>query len=449
MNIQKYEMGMTKEDYENQQHVAETVQGLATLSKSVKESVITIDRDDLRILVDSYYQTQKFRIGLQNQKRSIDQKKDQDNSKFLSRDWILNNMVNQEAQIKKMIDTYTSNNEVCRWAKSTIGIGPMFAAALYAYLDIEGKTKVTQFWSYCGLNDNNTPWLGVEAGKKLVAEVLEEMKEKYQNIISDTGIFDGCKDTEIKKATKLIANHWKSCEGNENEFEQTIDILINREEFPTSIGYSIGELDLEDPDVMGMLKFITDNDMITNEVICMVAEATNRNVESVEKGSIDATKTESDGYIVRTKKSMESFLAKPPYNIELKKICYLIGESFCKVSNKEKSLYGRLYRQRKLYEEQKNLNHGYQDQAFDIISKKKFDKTTTAYKCYEQGMLPPGHINMRAKRYAAKMFISHFFECYYEWYYREPAPAPYVIKWMGHEEYIPPENPYSDFIGIV
>lgn len=131
---------------------------------------------------------------------------------------------------------------------------------------------------------------------------------------------------------------------------------------------------------------------------------------------------------------------KRPFNARLKTLCWKIGESFVKVSNNEKDVYGKLYKIRKDYENEKNEKHEYSDQAAAKLEKFKIGKTTEAYKWYSQGMLPPAHINSRAKRYAVKIFLSHLFSVWYEIAHGEKAPKPYAIAILNHAHEIPVPN---------
>lgn len=56
-------------------------------------------------------------------------------------------------------------------------------------------------------------------------------------------------------------------------------------------------------------------------------------------------------------------------------------------------------------------------------------------------MLTPPHIDNRAKRWLAKLLISHMFEIA-KWYRDGQRTVPYSIKYLGHEwgSYIPPKN---------
>lgn len=129
---------------------------------------------------------------------------------------------------------------------------------------------------------------------------------------------------------------------------------------------------------------------------------------------------------------------KLTYNPQLKKLCFLIGESFVKVSGKETALYGRLYKEKKAYYQQKNENGDYQERCADILSRYNYGKETEAYKHYSKGRLPPGHIHAMARRWAVCIFLSHLQETYYRFEFNKEPPAPYAMAHLGHADYIPP-----------
>ncbi len=131
---------------------------------------------------------------------------------------------------------------------------------------------------------------------------------------------------------------------------------------------------------------------------------------------------------------------KRPWNARLKVLCWKIGESFVKVSNKPDDFYGKIYRDRKDQEIKANEAGAFKEQAEAILAKKKIGKDTDAYAAYSQGKLPPAHIHARAKRYAVKLFLSHLFEKWYVHHYGKPAPEPYCFAHLGHVHKIePPE----------
>lgn len=133
---------------------------------------------------------------------------------------------------------------------------------------------------------------------------------------------------------------------------------------------------------------------------------------------------------------------KRPWNARLKTLCWKIGESFVKVQNREADYYGKFYIERKFKEGTTNSHKGFQDQAEAKLAKFKIGKTTEAYKWYSQGMLPPAHIHARAKRYAVKLFLAHWFEVAWRSKHGtspEP-PRPFAIEHLGHTKIIPVPN---------
>jgi hypothetical protein len=93
----------------------------------------------------------------------------------------------------------------------------------------------------------------------------------------------------------------------------------------------------------------------------------------------------------------------------------------------------------------RNDNHEFADQARQILATKRFGDNKTK-ELYEEGKLPPAHIEARAERYATKLFISHLFDAMYIDYYHKEPPVPYPIAYQGHVDIIPPEVPYEDFL---
>ena len=131
-----------------------------------------------------------------------------------------------------------------------------------------------------------------------------------------------------------------------------------------------------------------------------------------------------------------------PWNGSLKRLCFLIGESFVKVSGNPDAVYGQAYVVRKARETAKNENGDYASQAEAALREKKWRDDTTAKACYEQGKLPPGRIHMRAKRWATKLFLSHYHHVAYELEFGEPPPKPYIMAKDPdlHTHFIGPPN---------
>jgi hypothetical protein len=129
---------------------------------------------------------------------------------------------------------------------------------------------------------------------------------------------------------------------------------------------------------------------------------------------------------------------KRPYNAALKVLCWKIGESFVKVSGYEDDIYGKVYLARKELEAKLNAAGAYAEQAKAGLE--HVDSKTEAAKFYAQGLLPPGHLHSRAKRYAVKLFLSHWWEEAYRQHFKNEPPSPYPIQFGGHVHKIPAPN---------
>ncbi len=131
--------------------------------------------------------------------------------------------------------------------------------------------------------------------------------------------------------------------------------------------------------------------------------------------------------------------SKRPWNAKLKTLCaFKLGESFVKVSNNPKAVYGHIYRARKDEYEKQNDAGGYKEQAATILTEKKFSKTTEAYKALTAGRLPQAQVHARARRIAVKLFLSHLFERWYELEFGKRPERPYAQAILNHGHYIEP-----------
>lgn len=141
-------------------------------------SLKTVSREEIRHIVDNFYQVQKNRIMLQSQIRAIRQKSDNLGTVAYADilEWELKARMIEEDGLKKALKTYCEISEVGKWLLSIKGIGPVLAAGIMAYFDVTGIEYATHFMSYAGLNDNNRPWLGREKTEKIINEVLGSSK---------------------------------------------------------------------------------------------------------------------------------------------------------------------------------------------------------------------------------------------------------------------------------
>ena len=154
---------------------------------------------------------------------------------------------------------------------------------------------------------------------------------------------------------------------------------------------------------------------------------------------IDITKAPTVGHIWRyagldpTSKWEKG--QKRPWNAGLKSLCWKAGQSFMKFSNREECYYGHVYKERKAYEIARNERGDNKELAEQL--KDKVGKTTDAYKHLSSGVLPPGQIDARARRYAVKLFLSHLHGAWYETHFGTKPPLPYPLVHLGHAHFIP------------
>ena len=135
---------------------------------------------------------------------------------------------------------------------------------------------------------------------------------------------------------------------------------------------------------------------------------------------------------------------KRPWNGKLKVLCWKIGESFVKSSNSEKSVYGKIYRKRKELEVQRNEDGLFADQAKEKLEKFKIQEKATLA-TYESGKLPAGRVDLRARRIAVKLFLSHLHDVWTWHVTGHRAPPPYAIQHMGHHDEIQcPNAPWDE-----
>jgi hypothetical protein len=159
---------------------------------------------------------------------------------------------------------------------------------------------------------------------------------------------------------------------------------------------------------------------------------------------------------------------KRPWNATLKTLCWKAGQSFMKFSNREDCFYGQKYKERKIYEWERNLKGGQAVRATSLLE--KIGKTTEAYPwlvgCYHPDavralrtvadgsltppmlaaiklkpgegvpMLPPGHIDAMARRWAVKLFLAHLHDAWFEGHFGKKPPLPYPIAFLGHADVI-------------
>lgn len=267
----------------------ELVGVIGRLDKDLRESMKTLSVDEARFFVGYYYTAQDYRIRAAHQAGQLDKA----GEKHLAITWLAEQNHVLETRVKQMLDRWTDSHPLGPWLKSICGVGPVIAAGLLAYIDIEKAPTVGHVWRYAGLDPT----------------------------------------AQRRKGEKL------------------------------------------------------------------------------------------------------------KYNPDLKVLCFKIGESFVKQQGRENDTYGKLYAQRKAYEQKLNDSGAYAEQAATMLRTKNFKDDTATKKIYESGKLPPAHLHARARRWVVKLFLSHVHGEMYRQHFGKEPPYPYPVGILGHAHMIEGPQP--------
>lgn len=134
---------------------------------------------------------------------------------------------------------------------------------------------------------------------------------------------------------------------------------------------------------------------------------------------------------------------KRPWNARLKTLLWKCSSSMVRFHSRDACFYGHIYAARKAYEVERNTSGALADEAARALREKRYGADTEARKAYEQGMLPPAHLEARAKRYAAKYLLSHLhYVCHVDAYGHAPRD-PYAIAFLDNHQHhvLPPGWP--------
>ena len=129
---------------------------------------------------------------------------------------------------------------------------------------------------------------------------------------------------------------------------------------------------------------------------------------------------------------------KRPWNAALKVLCWKLGVSFMKTHNRDGAYYGQAYKRRKELEIARNEAGDNAEWAAHILEEKNWKKDNITRRAYESGKLPAAQVDARARRWAVKLFLSHFQQVLFESTFKKQAPKPWIIAFGGHVDYLEP-----------
>lgn len=107
--------------------------------------------DDIRLVVDSYFQIQKLRVQVGNRLNAVERKTDEPNIYIDFLQKMANNLNSLEKECIKIAKEYVKDHPAWNWLKRVKGIGVVYTAKLLSYIDIEKADTVSALWRYAGL----------------------------------------------------------------------------------------------------------------------------------------------------------------------------------------------------------------------------------------------------------------------------------------------------------
>ncbi|MGE5512381.1 MAG: transposase [Bacteroidota bacterium] len=350
------------------------------LSRDLRQAAATLSDDEARFIVDAYYIQQKDRIRMNNATKALER-----NGKPHS---VIKYLTDQaevlENQLKAALDRYSLAHEIGIWVRSLKGIGPVFAAGLMAHIDITRCPTAGAVWQFAGLNPNSVwhkgEWVAdtyANASKThgkgwpALIEVCRSMGKRPLHILHEVGAIESI--PSVEDARSVVEELEPETYAERCEFHA--DRVLLAMQNPVA-GYErlIGKFEFDEKPILANLK-------------------------------------------------------KRPWNADLKRLLFLVGESFVKVSGgDDPSPYGILYKERKEREIAKNEAGDFAPLAQRALTEKRYGVDTTARAYYEKGLLPPARIHLRAKRFAVKRFLSDYHLVAYWMHYKRLPPAPYILS---------------------
>src|SRR5262245_6676334 len=357
------------------------------LNRDLRAAAALLDPAEVRYVIDRFYQTQDDRKRGNNQRRAAEA--DREPNALIA--YLADQQEEFEAVYRSVLLIVARSTVVGRWLLSLTGVGPILAAGVQAHFKFEGARSASSYWRLAGY-DPSQRWLGKEKADALVREVRQ---------------IAGSRDPQV------------------------------------------------------LLPLCAERVALRPEVVLKTV-AWQRTTAARNKAPVTIDEAREGLTLVQLAKA----LAVRPWNAAAKQIAYKLGDSFVKVSNRDTDAgYGALYKERKALEWERNLRGQFAEACSEAKSRALTENQAAWYEgrylaadvalliatnvptaqwelAEHPGegtpMLPPGRIELRARRVAVKMFLSHLYGVQYEVTHGTPAPHPYIIaKDARHTHFYP------------
>ena len=177
------------------------VDKLETLTKTIRNQASRLGPQEVRYLVDNYYQMQDRRIAGANQERALNES----GEPVAITDFFtaLDGFVEKKA--RTLLQAWAESRPDAAWAMSIRGIGPVIASGLSAHIDITKAQTAGAIWKFAGYDPTTTwekgqkrPW---NAKLKVLCWKIGESFVKVQNRDDDVygKIYAARKELEIQR----------------------------------------------------------------------------------------------------------------------------------------------------------------------------------------------------------------------------------------------------------
>lgn len=378
-----------------------------------KKFASRLKREEIGFLVETYYELQELRKRAANRRRALDERSEPS----VLMDAYARHNEEMEKRIRGVLLAWCRSDPLSAWAIQTIGVGPVIAAGLAAHVRVERSSSVSSVWRFAGL-DPTCKWHGNEDSRGLIKAAREVEGGDVEAVLW------------LSRATNRHPVDFFTA--GRVDRDGVVDEDVNAEATPEQFIGKVGEGndDLATIARDATIKYPAHLDNAIHH-FCMETGVT----EATVFGALYPKKVDWH--------ACEKMLAKRPWNAALKTLCWKMGDCFVKQSNNKDSLYGRLYRQRKVREVERSERGEFKEQAAQTLKERNIGKNDTRA-AYEAGRYPAGRLDQMARRHAVKVFLSHYWEK--AWRLQHPGEKrvlPWVIAHGGHVDLIEPEVPYN------
>lgn len=329
----------------------------------MRKAALTMGDAEVRYLIDLYYSTQEMRKAGANKLRAA--REDNEPNSFI--DFISCQVESFEGVCNSALQVVARRTRTGRWCMGIKGISGVLTAGLLAGLDVRKVQSASGFWRFVGL-DPSWEWLGKEKATALYAELRAVAGVRTPQEV-------------LPLAARRV-----------NTPEEGLLARVERQTRPR-------------------------NDRRTARPL-------------------------ADMHATMTRQQLINALATRPWNAAMKTLQWKLLDCLVKVQNRDDApYYCGIYQRRKQQEWERNFAGHFADQCTAALSRKLTDLQRPWYSGqydpaplivqWQAGqnpstwtlppqtaggipMLPPGRIELRARRIAAKQFLADLHYCLHE-----------------------------------